>query len=205
MPITLAVHDFGVSLGKKSERIVVRKAGAVVREVPFFRVNEILVPDRGASISTELIAEACERGIRIAFLRGGGRPFALLSSPMMVGTIETRREQHAAYHDRRGVELARSIVRAKLVNQTRLLRYFAKYRKAADPDVFAEIDRAADAIEAVLTQVDALPDDAPCIAQARERLLGFEGAGARVYWDGVRALLRGKVSFPGRRHPGTET
>ena len=55
------------------------------------------------------------------------------SSPVLSATVLTRREQMAAYGDRRGVESAKAIVRAKLGNQATLLKYFGKYLKTADP------------------------------------------------------------------------
>ena len=95
-------------------------------ELPLFQVSEIVVAAKGVSISTDLIEECCERGIHLSFLTPGGRPFAMLSSPMLTATVVTRREQMAAYGDARGLELARAIVRGKLGNQAALLKYFGK-------------------------------------------------------------------------------
>ncbi|MGH7339513.1 MAG: CRISPR-associated endonuclease Cas1, partial [Candidatus Rokuibacteriota bacterium] len=98
-------------------------------ELPLFRVSEIILAGSGISISTDLIEECCERGIPVSFLTRSGRPFAMLSSPVLTATVLTRREQMAAFGDRRGVELAKAIVRGKLGNQAALLKYFGKYVK----------------------------------------------------------------------------
>jgi hypothetical protein len=44
-------------------------------ELPEFRVSEIIVAGSGASLSTDLIEECCERGIPFSFLSSNGRPF----------------------------------------------------------------------------------------------------------------------------------
>ena len=86
-------------------------------ELPLFRVGEIVIGSPGVSLSADLVEACCERGIRLSFLTRSGKPYAMLSSPMLTATVITRREQLVAYNDSRGVELAKSIVRGKLGNQ----------------------------------------------------------------------------------------
>src|ERR1039457_3631135 len=74
----LFVSGFGLFIGKKSERGVVRQGKSVVAHVPMMRLQEIIVASRGVSFSSDLIQELCERGIRIACLTSGGKPFALI-------------------------------------------------------------------------------------------------------------------------------
>jgi len=126
----LFVSGFGLFIGKKGERVVVRQGKAVCAQVPMMRLQEIIVASRGVSFSSDLIQELCERGIRIACLTSGGKPFALITSPMLTATVETRRAQFAAYQNGRGAELCRWIVAGKLHNQEKLLRYFAKSRES---------------------------------------------------------------------------
>src|SRR5258708_37110782 len=64
----LFVSGFGLFIGKKSERVVVKQGKAVCAQVPFMRLQEIVIASRGISLSSDLIEELCERGIRIAFL-----------------------------------------------------------------------------------------------------------------------------------------
>jgi CRISPR/Cas system-associated endonuclease Cas1 len=92
------------------------------------RLQEIIIASRGISFSSDLIEELCERGIRIAFLNSSGKPLALITSPMLTATVETRRAQLTACQSDRGADLCRWIVAGKLHNQEKLLRYFAKSR-----------------------------------------------------------------------------
>src|SRR5579875_2005144 len=101
-------------------------------ELPLFRVGEILVASPGVAISSDLIEACCEHGIRISFLARSGKPYAMLSSPMLTATVLTRREQLAAYNDWRSVAFAKAVVRGKLGNQASLLKYFGKYLGDSD-------------------------------------------------------------------------
>ena len=76
--------------------------------------------------------ELCVRGIRINFWGGAGKPYALVSSPYLNATIQTRRDQLMAFNDNRGFEFSRAVVEGKVRNQEKLVRYFGKYLKKAD-------------------------------------------------------------------------
>lgn len=169
-------------------------------ELPLFRISEIIVAASGVTISSDLIEECCERGIRLSFLTPGGRPFAMLSSPMLTATVLTRREQMAAYGDRRGLEFAKAVVRGKLGNQAALLKYFGKYLKATDAPAFERLGSAVRAIAAGRREVDAVPGER--VDDARAALLAIEGAAGRHYWQGVRVLLADHVAFETREHRG---
>jgi CRISPR-associated protein Cas1 len=250
---SVIVSDFGVMLGKTSERLVIRgprprlelveggpqlllpidlparprlevvtsdgvrrpeaplrerkrKDGEPARpraeqvELPLFRVSEIIVVGAGVSLSTDLIEACCERGIRLSFLTPGGKPFAMLSSPMLTATVLTRREQLAAYGDARGLGFAKAVVRGKLGNQAALLKYFGKYLKTADPGAFERLGVAIRGIESGRRAVEGVTGER--VDDARGALLAIEGAAGRQYWNGVRALLEEHVPFVTREHRG---
>ena len=250
---SVIVSDFGVMLGKTSERLVVRgprprlelieggpqlflpielpprprlqvmTSGGVKKpevplrerrsgnggaprtkpdqiELPLFRVSEIIVTGGGVSVSSDLIEECCERGIRLSFLTSSGRPFAMLSSPMLTATVQTRREQFAAYGDGRGLEFAKAIVRGKLGNQSALLKYFGKYLKEADPPAFDRLTVAIRGIESGRRAVDDVKGER--VDDARGSLLAIEGSAGRHYWAGVKVLLHEHAEFQTREHRG---
>lgn len=169
-------------------------------ELPLFRIGEIIIAAPGVSLSSDLIQACCELGIRVSFLSSSGRPFAMLSSPMLTATVMTRRDQMAAYGDQRGVEFAKAVVRGKLGNQAALLKYFGKYQKTAAPDAFAELTAAVRAIATLRREVDAVAGQK--IDDVRGALLAKEGAAGRQYWTGVRVLLEGRIGFDKREHRG---
>jgi CRISPR-associated protein Cas1 len=169
-------------------------------ELPLFRVGEIIISSPGVSVSTDLIEACCERGIRLSFLTRSGKPYAMLSSPMLTATVLTRREQLSAYNDARGVELAKAIVRGKLANQASLLKYFGKYLKEANPALFAELDGLVKSL--VKIRADAKRIKQPNVDAAREALLAAEGSAGRIYWKGVRLLIPENLGFDSREHRG---
>jgi CRISPR-associated protein Cas1 len=169
-------------------------------ELPLFRISEIVVAASGVSLSTDLIEACCERGIRLSFLTAGGRPYAMLSSPMLTATVLTRREQMAAYGDRRGVEVAKAVVRGKLTNQANLLKYFGKYLKAADSEAFRQLSGVIAGIEAGRAEAERVTGER--VDDVRATLMGVEGAAGRLYWTGVKLLLGDRVPFETREHRG---
>jgi len=193
----LFVSGFGLFIGKKSERVVVRQGKSVCAQVPLMRLQEIIVASRGVSFSSDLVEELCERGIRIACLNSNGKPFALITSPMLTATVETRRAQFAAYQNERGAELCRWIVAGKLHNQEKLLRYFAKSREGGRKDA---LEKGAAALRrlrrAVLVAEGKTPDE------VRGEVMGLEGTGGRLYWQQIGHMLPDELGFEGRSHQG---
>jgi CRISP-associated protein Cas1 len=193
-----AAHAGSVKNGAAAHARLLKKADEI--EMPLFRVGEIVITSPGVAISADLIEACCERGIRISFLTRSGKPFAMLSSPMLTATVITRREQLAVYNDQRGVELARAIVRGKLGNQASLLKYFGKYLKESNPTVFKQLSALATSLTKAHNDVSRV--EAPNIDVAREALLSIEGLAGRTYWKGVRLLIPETYGFDSREHRG---
>lgn len=196
----IVLSGFGMFLSKKSERMLVRQGKTVVYEFPLFRLSEVVVASRGVTLSSDLIEELCQRGIRLSFLTSGGKPYAMLSSPMLTATVISRREQLAAIGDDRGVAFAKLIVAGKLTNQERLLRYFGKYLKQAAPERFEGVDRLADQIKALRPKVEQV--SGARVDDVRGSLMGYEGTAGRLYWDGVKEIIGQRAEFMGRQHQG---
>src|SRR6202166_2632202 len=171
----LFVSGFGLFIGKKSERVVVKQGKTVCAQIPLMRLQEIIIASRGISFSSDLVEELCERGIRLACLNASGEPFALITSPMLTATVETRRAQLTACQSDRGADLCRWIVAGKLHNQEKLLRYFAKSR---DGERRSALETSAVALRRLrpsgLATEGATPDE------VRPGLMGLEGTGGRV-------------------------
>lgn len=192
----LLVSGFGLFVGKKSERVVIKKGKAVCAQVPFLRLQEVIITSAGV-ISSDLIGELCARGVRLAFLNSSGKPIALVTSPMLTATVETRRAQLEAYSNRRGADLCRWVVAGKLRNQEKLLRYFAKSREGARRD---SLERAASAFRKLRQQ--ALRVEGETADAVRPALMGFEGTAGRMYWHEIAHMLPDELGFERREHQG---
>jgi CRISP-associated protein Cas1 len=193
----LFVSGFGLYVGKKSERVQVRQGKSVRAQVPLLRLQEIILGSRGVSFSTDLIEELCARGIRLSCLNSGGRPIALITSPMLGATVEIRRAQFSAYADERGADLCRWIVAGKLHNQEKLLRYFSKSRAGQSK---TQLDSCAASLRCL--RRDALAAAGKCADAVRPTLMGIEGAAGRAYWAQIVNMLPEELGFGGRRQEG---
>lgn len=195
------VSEYGSFLSKTSERLVVKENKQVIQEIPFFDIEHITVASKGVSLSADVIRVCAEQGIPITFLGSRGEPYALLSSPALTATASTRREQYKALEDRRGANLVREIIDAKIHNQSSLLKYAAKYRKQRDIQLYTSIMDAAKKVDAhreELKKITASLLD----GDLRGRLLSVEGRASQTYWQGFQDLLVSEVQFPGREHRG---
>lgn len=193
----LFVSGFGLFIGKKSERVVVRQGKSVCAQVPFMRLQEIIIASKGISLSSDLVEELCERGIRIAFLNSSGKPMALVTSPMLTATVETRRAQLSASQNDRGADLCRWIVAGKLHNQEKLLRYFAKSREGERKTA---LEDSAAALRRLRRSALAVEGGSP--DEVRASLMGLEGTGGRLYWKQIGNMLPDGLGFAGRSHQG---
>lgn len=196
----LVLSGFGLFLSKKSERLLVRKGKDVIYQFPFFRLHEVVVGSKGITLSSDLLEELCLRGIRLSFLDHLGKPYAMITSPMLTATVQARREQILAFADKRGLEFSKVIVLGKIKNQERLLRYFGKYLKKEAEERFNKIEGIASQLRSVWQRVPEVVGTS--INEARSILMGMEGTAGRLYWEGVKEIIGHKVEFFGREHRG---
>ncbi|MBY0552138.1 MAG: CRISPR-associated endonuclease Cas1 [Candidatus Obscuribacterales bacterium] len=196
----ITIEEFGVSLGKKSERLLVKRNGKVEQEHALYDVGQITVASRGVSISTDLIEECVERGIQINFLTPGGKPYAKLTSPSLSATVAIRRQQILAFTDKRGRDFAKEIVLAKTKNQMNLIKYLSKYRRVTDPALYSELVSAAGEIEAIRFGVDHIRGSN--VDEIRGQLLSVEGRAGEKYWNAIELLLPEDLNFERRTRRG---
>lgn len=168
--------------------------------VPISRLRSVTVSGKGITVSSDLIAALVERGISLSFVSGRGEPVAQLSSPGLGGTVQTRRSQLSAYQSSLGVDLAVEFIRGKLRNQKHQLQYSGKYLKSSDPVRFERLTKKINALAALRKQL--VDFQGKQLDEVRDRLMGYEGTGARLYWEGVAILLEGRMEFPGRTTRG---
>jgi len=199
---SLVVSDYGIFIGKKSERVVLKKKKKVIKEIPFFKLKEILVTTSGVSLSSDVIRECAKAGVQIDFVSYRGKHLAKVSSAAMLGTIKTRREQLLAYEDERGLRLAIAFAKGKIENQVVLLKYLAKYRKRNDKGLY---DLIYEQINKINTIKDELNDiSGATVEEARQFLLSIEGRAAKEYWQAIKEVLPAELDFPGRKTQGAK-
>ena len=190
----LFISGFGLYVGKKSERVVVRKDKSICAQVPFMRLQEIIIASRGVSFSSDLLEELCERGIRVAcpdFQR------------------QAVRADHFADADRNGGDEAPAQLAA--VSNERGAQIFAAGLSPANCTIRKSC--CAISLRAGKARGGKAPENGGHAARiaagsagvwresARVRcgptLMGLEGTGARMYWKRSWSMLPDGLGFEG--------
>ncbi|MEW5800948.1 MAG: CRISPR-associated endonuclease Cas1 [bacterium] len=198
----LIISGFGVFLEEKNERLIVSKQGKVIYEFPLLHMNEVIISSKGVSISSDLISILCQKGVRLSFLGSMGKPFAMITSPLLTSTTITRREQILAFRDRRGVELSKAILTVALHNQEKLLLFFQRSFRQKDVKRLGKVQEAARSIKLLKARVRRIQGEN--IDEVRSALMDIDGEGERMYWDGLSKIIDLKFEFLGRvyQHAG---
>ncbi|WP_425059231.1 CRISPR-associated endonuclease Cas1 1 [Sporomusa carbonis] len=198
----LFVSAYGSSLGKKSERLILKEKGQVVGEYPFHDLEQVVIDCLGVSISTDAILECMEHGIAINFMTPNGNPYAKLLPLALTGTVATRREQLFAFRDSRSVDIAKAFIGGKITNQINTVKYFAKYRKTANPEDYSQVAGLLDHMGEVAKGLPGIKGT--CVDEIRGTVMALEGRIGNMYWECVKLLTSGKIEFPGREHRGAQ-
>lgn len=208
MPIIqdLVVSEFGSFVSKYQGRLKVTKQKEVLAQAPLLHLESVTISNSGVSISAEAIRACVEAGIPIHFLSGSGAPYAALYSAGLAATVLTRRAQLEAFRDLRGVRLALAFAGGKIENQSRLLKYVAKYRKETDPALYQELRWLAGEVIDHMEELCAIDFLAPrehySLDDVRPALLSIEGRAAQRYWRAFKQLLPESLGWPGRETRG---
>ncbi|MBP7796711.1 MAG: CRISPR-associated endonuclease Cas1 [Elusimicrobiales bacterium] len=199
----LLVAGYNVKLSKKSERIVIKDNDRISYEIPFFRLSHINIQSRGVSLSSDVIEECSKKGIIISFMSFNGKPYACLSSPYLNATIKTRREQIASYSDKRGVIFSKNIVSGKMMNQSKMIKYFIKNYKNKNPSLFDSLNSISDEISNNISKVQSI--DGNNCDEVRPKLLSVEGYAGKIYWEAFKNIISDDEMFRSREHRGSIT
>jgi len=196
----LVVDERGAFIGKTSERLQVKFKDKPVKDIPLLYLRQVLLIGEAITISTDAIYECAQRDIPLHFMKSNGKVIASVYSTQFGGTAKTRREQFAAYHDHRGVILAKAFISGKIMHQLNLLRYMTKNRARSEPDKFQLIRQSVGELFGLVKMVKTL--GISTIDEGRGFLLNLEGRSAKIYWQAAKELALSKVNWPGRTGRG---
>ncbi|MDC8450598.1 MAG: CRISPR-associated endonuclease Cas1 [Nitrospira sp.] len=199
--LTVSLSGFGGYVGKKSERLVLKKKdGKVVWQIPFDHLHELQLASSGLSLSVDAVAALADRGVRVSIVGYDGRPVAQMASPMLTASVQVRRAQLEALENGRGLLLARAIAAGKVLNQARLLKYCVKNARQTQPEMYQTIqDKVSSILQA---RRDILRGPWSALEKARTMIMGLEGQAAKVYWAAISQLIEKQAEFTHRAHRG---
>ena len=194
----LLINTYGCFVGLSGKGVTVKQQGKIVRQIPAGMLSHITIGSKGVTLSSNLIDYCLANKITIDFFNSSGvHTGSVLSNKYIESTLWNKQAQCGT---EKRLELASSIVRAKLRNQFSLLKYFHKYHKhcydalkGKYEDMAAFHVRFREFLHADRT------DDADYLTL----LVGYESQGAVKYWAYIRELLSDdEVGFVKRERKG---
>ena len=184
---TLYLADNGLQLKKISNRILVKKDGSVLREIPVLDLKRIIIFGNN-QLSTQLMRFLSGKGIEVAFLSSVGR-FKFRVVPETSKNIYLRMAQHDCYRDRSfRVEFSRKIVGAKIRNQRSLIIRYQRNQPEVD------LEKHLDTLKKLTKQLGK--------KESLNEILGMEGFGSKTFFEAYGKLILGGFEFVNRNyHP----
>jgi CRISPR-associated protein Cas1 len=181
----LYLNTQGYRVGVKSERLTIKDGDSQVDEVRLIDVSHVALFGN-VQISTQAVQELCEQEIPVAYFSMGGWFYGLTRGHGLKN-VHTRIQQFAtAANPLRCLEVARSIVRAKIRNHRTMLM-----RLHADPPTPAVVG---------LKEIAGRVSD----ARGLDELLGMEGAAAALYFQHFSGLIKVGADDDEDEIPGLE-
>lgn len=177
------VTEYGAVIGKRNGRLTVSVRRQEILSIPFEQVDGIYILG-SAILTSQAYVECLSRGICVTFLSKGGHYFGRLISTNHVNTGR-QRMQCELYHAPFALILSKTVVSAKIHNQSALLYRIAK---SAPEDTDMEPARAT------LRQME----DKAAFAKDLDTLLGCEGYAAKAYFQAVSVCMPDPFRFNGR-------
>lgn len=183
----LYVQTPGTVLHLDHDAVLARCEDQPLRRVPLRRLQGIVAIGR-VSVTTPLIHRCGHDGIQITWMTATGR-FACCTRGRTGGNVELRRAQHRA-HDNLAtrLQIARTVVAAKLVNSARFARHHARLHP--DAAVTFSLRQLADRLDEARTGLPA--------CHTLDEVRGVEGAAGRRHFDAVRLSLHHDFDFTRR-------
>jgi len=182
----------GSVLRKIGNRLIVEKDETILLDVPYHKLEVILLFGN-IQVTTQAMAELLDVGIPIGLLSRSGDLRGRLE-PALGKNVPLRLAQFELYHDaERSLNLARSLVAAKLANSAQVLSSFGDREQIRSPENAAAVKQISDAAAATAS------------AATLDILNGIEGSMARLYFDVLMRRNKSAFNWPGRRkHPATD-
>lgn len=169
----LVVIQPGSYIGFSQGKIKLKQKGQIIASIPINRLTRIVILNSHTSISAFVIKECAKRKIDIDFIEQN-RPFALLTYYQHIAP-KLHLEQLKAYFSPKGLEIAKSIIRAKAKNQINLLKYYNRRKNNS------LIDNKIEIMKGLFQKIENAKD--------KQTLMGIEGNISTHYWRAFGEII----------------
>jgi len=193
---TLSVESYGVFVGRKGDRIIIKRKKEKLAEIPAGNIDLIKLSARGVSASMDVIHLALKHNIPIVISGKNGRPLGVILPFTYRGLVEVRKKQFIAQDSRIGVEIAKAMVYGKIANQAQLIYFLARTWKKLKSQDRAALLGAREAMLEWLNRIDKVGGNS--CEEAREELMSIEARAAQHYWLAFTRIIPEELEFKGR-------
>lgn len=192
----LVINDYGVFIGVKGDRVVVKKGGEKIVELAAGNISQVILASKGISMSSAFLKLMLKHRVDFVLLSGFGAPLGRLVG-RKGGAIELRKNQIEAQKDERGKHLAKQFAKGKLVNQSNLLKSLAKNRRSTKPELASKLEDASHLVSWFVNMVEQVDTNLP-LDRFRAEVMSAEARGADSYWEAIGLVFNEYVEFPRR-------
>lgn len=177
----LFINENNATIAIEENRCCVKYSDGMKKIVPIETLESITIMGN-AQMTTKCVQECLKRGIAVSYFSKGGSYFGRLQSTGHTNA-ERQRKQSALYESEFATEIAKNIITAKLKNQSVVLRRYEKSGKIPVSDALKMIHICREKIA--------------CCKTISE-IMGYEGQGAKAYFEGLSMLINPDFRFQGR-------
>ncbi len=181
---TLYLVEPGTVLGKEDEKFKVSRKGEVIREIPVFKVNQVLLFGP-IQITTQAMEFCLLRDIPVILLSSSGRYYGTIESFRGMKVSAHRRQFEARTDAHKALAVSRGIISAKIGNAKVVIQRYARKRP------HLSLDEHVQRINAIMKQI-------PSASEINE-IMGFEGAASAAYFAAMRVMLGAEWGFARRQ------
>lgn len=191
----IIVDDYGVSIGKKSERLILKKQGKIIQEYAIKELQDLIISNKCGAISISLLEELIQNGTQVHFVDYKEEPFVSFYTPALHGSVKGRREQLLSYYDERGVHFVKELVCTKIHNQINTIKYFLKNRKSEEIEEI--VKEKIEKMNSYAKQISIIEGEN--VDEIRIKVMSAEAHAAKLYWKCISAILANYFIFNGRK------
>lgn len=171
---TLYVTEMGVQVHKEGQRLLVKKGGEVLQDIPMIKVDRVVLMGKGASITTPTLYALANRKVGVYYLSSRGKYMLRTVGDDHRHSRLRQSQTRATDNPTRCMAVAQEIVRGKVHNQRVLVQRHAEGQPWA---------------RAALNQMDEMRRQVDN-AQNLDELRGREGLAAKAYFSLMRQIIR---------------
>lgn len=194
----LIINSQGTYIGVNNKGITLKVYGKQQPMPPTNNLNHITVLCSGVSISSNAIGYCMQNRIPIDFFTSTGQHTASVLSETFMQTSLWQKQSLMPIEQR--TILSQKIISGKLRNQMNLIKYFHKYHKSTSVSLCNKYNEILPKLTAIIKSVNSYKK---INQDYRSDIMGWEAAGAALYWDYIRELISDdNVGFIHRERKG---